>query len=806
MTAQGMPARIAATTRSIEPWVLPVTLMGSLVVLLVPVPGVVMDLLLAANVTVSVLILMTTITIASPQQFSSLPTLLLTTTLSRLVLNVASTRLILLEGGTKGLDAAGGVIRAFGSFVAGDNILVGGVMFGIMVIIQFVVITKGSSRISEVAARFTLDGLPGRQMAIDSDLHAGLIDQPEAIRRREAVYRQADFFGAMDGAGKYVRGDAVAGVLITMINILGGLAIGVIQHGMNPAEAVDVFTKLTIGDGLVSQIPAFLISLGAGLVVTRSSSESDIGREMTGQLFGESRTLISTAALLTILAFLGLPKMPLLSVAAIMGLGAWVLSRRPPAMSEMGGTPAPIPKSFETRQERSAKPPRVTDMKEKDRPAAISGETAAQPAAAGAPGKPNVIKSTAPEGAMTDWLRVDAMELAIGYRLIALADPVRGGDLLERLGRVRQRVARELGMIAPQVAIRDDLALQPQEYRIAIRGLTVAGGVAYPGRLLAIVPPGMTEVPEGREGQDPATRKPAVWIAAEGRQAAELAGCRIKEASAVVMDHLAEVIIHHSDELLSREQVIQLIERVRLGSASLVDEVVPNLIRIGEIQKVLQNLLRERVSILDMETILESLALAAVATRDPEELTEHARRALSRRLVQPYLASDGHLNVVMLDKTVENRLAAAVDQSTRPEMALGLNWSRQLVAAIGAAAGRLTEQGHPPILVVGTVVRRLVRDLTHADLPGLVVLGQQEIPRDTPVDNIATVAPAAFEETAESGSETDPTHRAGHDLRTLAEAPGGAIPPPHVWPAARGGRAPGTAARQTTRATDDRTS
>ncbi len=800
MTAQGMPARIAATTRSIEPWVLPVTLMGSLVVLLVPVPGAVMDLLLAANVTISVLILMTTISIGSPQQFSSLPTLLLTTTLSRLVLNVASTRLILLEGGTRGLDAAGGVIKAFGSFVAGDNILVGAVMFGIMVIIQFVVITKGSSRISEVAARFTLDGLPGRQMAIDSDLHAGLIDQAEAVRRREAVYRQADFFGAMDGAGKYVRGDAVAGVLITMINILGGLAIGIVQHGMSPAEAVEVFTKLTIGDGLVSQIPAFLISLGAGLVVTRSSSESDIGREMTGQLFGESRTLISAAVLLTILAFLGLPKLPLLSVAVILGVGAWVLKGSAASVAESNTKSSALQKPVDAKQDKPAKPAQIAATPQ-ERKTTATAETAATPNAT-AGGKPAAIKSSAPEAAVTDWLRVDAMELSIGYRLIALADPGRSGDLLERLGRVRQRVARELGMIAPQVAIRDDLALQPQEYRIAIRGVTVAGGVSYPGRLLAIVPPGLTEVPEGREGLDPATDKPAVWITAEGKQAAELAGCKVKEASAVIMDHLAEVIIHHADELLSRDQVIQLIERVRLGSASLVDEVVPNLIRVGEIQKVLQNLLRERVSILDMETILEALALAAVATRDPEELTEHARRALSRRLVQPYLGSDGHLNVVMLDKSVENRLAAAVDQSTRPETALGLDWSRQLVAAIGAAAGRLTEQGRPPILVVGSLVRRLVRDLTHTDLPGLVVLAQQEIPRDTPVDNIATVAPAGFEEADRSDAQR--TAAFNDETRLTASAPASSIPAPHAWPAARGGRTHATAQFRTTRNTGDR--
>lgn len=781
MANSSMHGRIAATTRTIEPWILPVTLMGALVVLLVPVPAVVMDLLLAANVTMSVLILMTTITIASPQQFSSFPTLLLTTTLTRLVLNVASTRLILLEGGTRGLDAAGGVIKAFGSFVAGDNILVGGVMFGIMVIIQFVVITKGSSRISEVAARFMLDGLPGRQMAIDSDLHAGLIDQTEAVRRREEVYRQADFFGAMDGAGKYVRGDAVAGVLITFINIAGGLAIGIIQHGMSPAQAVDIFTKLTIGDGLISQIPAFLISLGAGLIVTRSSSASDIGREMTGQLFGQSRTLFAASGLLTILAFLGLPKLPMLSLAIIMGIGGWMLHKtQVDTEEEERSATGPVPALASARPQAvrvdAAAPVPVKPIPQK---------TVAEPAPPAAGQKPAPVKAASTETPVAEWLRVDAMELAIGYRLIALADPNRGGDLLERLQRVRQRVARELGMIAPQVAIRDDLGLQPQEYKIAIRGVTVASGISYPGRLLAIIPPGLTEVPEGREGQDPASGQPAVWIAAEGRQAAELAGCRVKEAAAVVMDHLLEVIMGHADELLSRDQVMQLLERVRATSSSLVDEVVPNMIRVGEVQKVLQNLLRERVSILDMETVLESLALAAVATRDPEELTEHARRSLSRRLVQPYLGTDGHLRVVMLDKSVEMRLSAAVDHATRPETALGLAWSRELVAAIGAAAARLTEQGRAPVLVVGGLVRRLVRDLTHTDLPTLVVLAQQEIPRDTLVDNIATVTPAGFD--TDQPADSGPNHPLiSNPVKTVDYNAPSAVPPPHVLNRGRG--------------------
>lgn len=771
--------RLISTSRQIEPWLLPLTLIGALIVLIVPVPGFVMDMLLAGNVTLAVLILMTTISISTPQQFSSFPTLLLTTTLTRLVLNVASTRLILLEGGSRGLDAAGGVIRAFGSYVAGDNILVGGVMFGIMVIIQFVVITKGSSRISEVAARFMLDGLPGRQMAIDSDLHAGLIDQATAMRRREELYRQADFFGAMDGAGKYVRGDAVAGVMITLINIAGGIAIGVVQYRMSPVEAMDVFTKLTIGDGLVSQIPAFLISLGAGLVVTRSSSESDIGHEMTDQLFGQSRTLISAAGFLAILAFFGLPKIPLLSLSAILATGAWVLRRADTYANHesLAGQAPQLTKSHTVKplipsaqmQQKIAAGPTVNASSPEDFPSA----------------RPEQVTPTAVKPAdqnLNEWLRVDAMELTIGYRLISLADQTRGGDLLDRLQRVRQRVARELGMIAPQVAIRDDLALNPQEYRIGIRGVTIAIGATYPGRLLAVLPSGLQDMPEGRQVTDPVTGQPAVWIVSEGRKAAELSGCRIKEAAAVMIDHLAEVIISHADELLSRDQVMQLLERVKTTSSTLVEEVVPNLLRVGEIQKVLQNLLRERVSILDMETILESLALAAVATREPEELTDHVRRSLSRRLVQPYLGPDGHLQVVMLDKSVEMRLAAAVDQATRPETALGLSWTRELVVAIGTATVRLTEQGRAPVLVVGGLVRRLVRDLTHADLPGLIVLAQQEIPRDTPVDNLATIAPAGMAgQTLSDEQEMDSQPLKNVSFGLHADRNPAVPPPPHAW-------------------------
>jgi flagellar biosynthesis protein FlhA len=674
--------------------VLPVTIVGAILVFVIPVPPVVLDLLLSANISLAVLVLLTTLAIRTPQEFSAFPTILLTTTLTRLVLNVATARLILTRGGEHGLEAAGGVIRAFGEFVAGDQVLVGAILFVILVVIQFVVITKGATRISEVAARFMLDGLPGRQMAIDADLHAGLIDQHEAHRRRDAVYRQADFFGAMDGAGKFVRGDAVAGVIITLVNIGAGLFLGMVNHGMSLGEAVNVFTKLTIGDGLVSQVPAFLISLAAGLIVTRSSSESDLGRDVTGQLFGRREVLGVAAAFLVLLSFTALPKVPLLTLAGALGAGAFWVGTRPAAVEEP--------------------PPEV------EADVAPSGEP--------------------PSERMEDLLHVDPLELEIGYRLIALAEPTRGGDLLDRLRAIRHRVARDLGLIVPQVRIRDEIGLGPHEYRLKIRGTVVGQGVAYAGRLLAVPPAGLVSRPDGRDGVDPVTGQPAVWIHADGREVAELAGCRILEASAVVTGHFVEIVLGHADELMTREQVDRLLERARATSPNLVDEVVPGLLRAGELQRVLQNLLRERVSIRDLETILETLAVHAGKIKDTDALTESVRQGLARRITEQYRGPDGRLRVVTLARDVDARLAAAGTQTeTRPDAALGVDMARSLVRAVAAAVGPLIEAGFPPVVLGSAEARPVLKDLTRTDLPRLVVLSQREIPRDTPVEVFGTV-------------------------------------------------------------------
>ena len=688
---------------------LPATIIGAILVFIVPVPPGVLDLLQAANITLAVLVLLTTLAIRSPQDFSAFPTVLLTTTLTRLVLNVATTRLVLTRGGEHGLEAAGGVIRAFGEFVAGDKVIVGAILFLILVVIQFVVITRGATRISEVAARFMLDGLPGRQMAIDADLHAGLIDQHEAHRRRDAVYRQADFFGAMDGAGKFVRGDAVAGVLITAVNIIAGLLLGVFSYGMPLGEAVNVFTKLTIGDGLVSQVPAFLISLAAGLVVTRSSSETDIGLDVVSQLFGRRDVMAAAAVFLALLAFTGLPWAPMLTLSAALGVGAYF---------------AGAPRGFSRSESSSA----VENAPKHTHSTPLHSSTSIQPG------------TEPPSERVEDLLHVDLLELEIGYRLITLAEPTRGGDLLDRLRTIRHRVARELGLIVPQVRIHDEIGLGPHEYRLKIRGTVVGQGVAYARYLLAVPPAGLVSRPDGRDGVDPVTGQPAVWIHADGREIAELSGCRLLEASTVVAGHFGEIVLAHADELMTREQVERLLARARTTTPALVDEVVPSLLRAGELQRILQNLLRERVSIRDLETILETLAVRAGQVKDADTLTELVRQGLARRITEPYRGVDGRLRVVSLSRSVDARLAAAGGQSdTQPTAALGSDTARGLIRAVAEAVAPLVEGGYPPVVLASAPARPVLKDLTRADLPRLVVLSHREIPRDTPVEVLGTV-------------------------------------------------------------------
>ncbi|MGE3780600.1 MAG: flagellar biosynthesis protein FlhA, partial [Pirellulaceae bacterium] len=598
---------------------LPLSIIASLFVILVPLPAGMLDLLLAGNITVALIVLLTTIYVRTPLEFSIFPSMLLATTLGRLVLNVASTRLILTQGGELGLQAAGGVIQGFGEFVAGNNAVVGLVIFIIIIVIQFVVITKGATRISEVAARFALDGMPGRQMAIDADLNAGAIDETEAQRRRLEITQQADFYGAMDGASKFVRGDAIAGILITIINILGGLVIGVVQSGMTVTEAAEVFTKLTIGDGLVSQVPALLISLAAGLLVTRSTQKTNLPVEFVQQLLSRPRALAVAGAFLGMMVFTSLPRVPLVTIGGGCAALAILLRRQ-------------------REQERRTE--------------------AAQARAATAEQKK-------PEERIEDYLAIDPMELEIGVALIRLADPSRGGDLLPRITGVRQSVAGEVGIVLPKVRIRDNMRLNDRQYRIKILNNVVADGLVYPERLMAMESGITTGKIPGETTRDPAFGQPAVWIEPGLRERAEMLGYTTVEPAAVLATHLKEVVRQNADELLTRDATKKLIDELKKTSPAVVDELIPGVMKLAEVQQVLQMLLREQVSIRQLSVILETLGDYAPRTKDPVWLTEYTRHRLARTICTRYRDAEGRLFVITLDPALEDRIVAGIDHSDR---------------------------------------------------------------------------------------------------------------------------------------------
>jgi flagellar biosynthesis protein FlhA len=672
-----------------------VGLIASVLVILLPLPAELMDVLLTINIAISVIMLLTTIYVRTPLEFSIFPSLLLATTLFRLVLNVATTRLILTHAQTDGLWAAGGVIKTFGEFVAGDRIVVGLIIFAIIVLIQFIVITKGATRISEVAARFALDGMPGRQMAIDADLNAGIIDEHEAQRRRTEITRQADFFGAMDGASKFVRGDAIAAIVITLINIVGGLFIGMIEGGMRLADAASIFTKLTIGDGLVSQVPAFLISIAAGLLVTRSSYDTNLPSEFLKQLFSRPQALAVAGAFLGILVFTNLPRIPLLLIgASCVGL-AINLSRR-------------------TSQTKA-------------------GEAAKQQAQAAKPKEERV----------EDFLAIDPMEVEIGVGLIRLADPKRGGDLLERIQRVRQHVAADIGIILPKVRIRDNMRLAQNQYRIKVADMPVAEGTIYPTHFLAM-DSGMTngKIP-GIATKDPAFGTPAVWIEHGVRDRAEMQGYTVVEPNSVIATHLTETVRKHADEILTRDAAKHLVNELKQTAPAVVEELIPGVLKLNEVQQILQLLLREGVPIRQLSAILETLGDYAARTKDPILLTEYVRHRLARTISTKYRGSDGTLYVATLDPALEDRIRAGFDHNDK---GLFIRMSPQAVEItcklIANEVNRLTAANHPPIVLVSPQIRAAVKQLTAAHLPQLIVLSYNEITRDTRIESMAMITDA----------------------------------------------------------------
>lgn len=667
--------------------VLPVAIIASVLVILVPLPPALMDILLAGNIALSVLVLLTTIYVRTPLDFNIFPTLLLATTLARLVLNVATTRLILTHAGKQGMGAAGEVITAFADFVAGEGkIVVGLIIFIIIVVIQFVVITKGATRISEVAARFALDGMPGKQMAIDADLNAGIIDEREAQRRREEITQQADFYGAMDGASKFVRGDAIAGIVITLINVLGGLVIGMAEYGLPFSDAAALYTRLTIGDGLVSQVPAFLVSLAAGLLVTRSTQRSNLPEQFLGQLFSRPQALAVTGGFLAILVMTDLPRTPLLMLGgACLGMSRLI-----------------------TQQENRKKE--------------AADKTAAEATKAPA------------EERIEDYLAVDPMEIEIGVGLIRLADPKRGGDLLERIQRVRQNVAGEIGVIMPKVRIRDNMRLEPNEYRIKIADMPIAHDRVEPALLLAIDSGAITRPIDGIAAKDPAFGTDARWIHPSRQDEAEMLGYTVVEPGAVIATHMTEVCRRHADEILTRDAAKHLVEELKTSQPAVVGELIPGVMSLPEVQAVLHLLLREQISIRQLGLILETLGDYAPRTKDPILLTEYVRHRLARQICTRYRNAERQLHVVAVDPAMEDRIRAGFEHTER---GLFIRMSPQAVEAtcrsVATQLNKLAAAGHSAIVLVSPQIRAAFKQLTENHLPQLTVLSFNEVTRDTEV-------------------------------------------------------------------------
>jgi flagellar biosynthesis protein FlhA len=677
----------------INEFVLPVAIIGCLLVFLVPIPGALLDVLLAANIAIGLVILLTTLHVRTPLEFSVFPTVLLATTLARLVLNVATTRLILMKADTVGLSAAGNVVRQFGQYVSGDRLIVGLVMFTIIFVIQMLVITKGATRISEVAARFALDGIPGRQLAIDADLNAGVIDQSEAQQRRALLTRQADFYGAMDGASKFVRGDAVASVVITLINIVGGLFLGVVQGGMGLANATEVYTKLTIGDGLVSQIPALLISLAAGLLVTRGSESSNLPVEFLRQLFTRPQVLVVAGSFLALLVFSDLPTIPL----ALLASGCFGL-----AFVQRGQTrPASTP-THTMNKEVKAKRKRV--------------ERAAR---------------------IEDFLQVEPVELELGLSLVPLANSARGGDLLARITRIRQTVAVDLGLVLPSVRVRDNLALDQQAYRIKIAGNAVAQGTLPVEGAVVLPQSGISSrvltggLPVGRPGVDRRARLIPLERVAE----AKASGCDVIPPAELISRHLRNVVDEFSHELLTREATHQLIEEAKRTSPTIVAEIIPDVLKLSEVQQVLRGLLREGIPIRPLSVILEALGDHAPHTHDVDELIELVRRRLARTISARYQSSDGCLHVVRLDPSFEKQLASGAGDST----ALTPPQSSKFQSILQRSLRRLTTENRLPILLTSSELRVAVRRLARAAVPDIIVLGQDEVASDAQVRSVEII-------------------------------------------------------------------
>ncbi len=654
-----------------------------LVVMIIPLPSILLDFLLALNITVAVTILLIAMYTLKPLDFFVFPPLLLVTTLFRLSLNVASTRLILLHG-NEGAMAAGRVIKSFGSFVVGGNYVVGVIVFIILVIVNFVVITKGATRIAEVAARFTLDGMPGKQMSIDADLNAGLIDENEAKERRRTITREAEFHGSMDGAAKFVRGDAIAGIIITIINIIGGFIIGVFQQHMSVLNAAQNYTLLTVGDGLVSQIPALTISTAAGIVVSRAASEGTMGKDF-GKLFSKYPKPIYLSALTVFLFGLipGLPHIPFIILSIIIGISVYLFEK----------------KKEELKDEK-------IEVKKKE--AVDEG--------------PEPVEHL---------LMIDPLELEVGYGLIALVDREQGGKFLDRVRSIRRQFAVEMGMVIPPIHIRDNLQLNSSEYQILLKGVKIAGSELMVNHYLAMDPGDATRKIEGIETKEPAFNIPACWIPEERKEEAKLAGYTVVDDATIMATHLTEVLRKHSSELLGRQEVQNLLDNLSKTYPKAVEELVPNLLSLGAVQKVLQNLLEERISIRDLLTIVETLADCAPLTKDPDLLTEYVRNKMSRSFISPHIGEDGYLKLITMSQNVEDILIKGIQKTEHGSyLSVDPNIADSIISSIKKEAEKAMSKNIQPILLTTPLIRRHLRKMIEYFVPSLMVLSQSELLSD----------------------------------------------------------------------------
>jgi flagellar biosynthesis protein FlhA len=671
---------------------------GVILLLILPISPFLLDILLAFNIAISLLVFLVIMYLRDPSDFTGFPTILLCVTLFRLGLNVASTRLILLDG------SAGQIIEAFGSFVVRGNYVVGLIVFAILILINFVVITKGAGRIAEVAARFTLDAMPGKQMAIDAELNAGVIGDERARERRRKVEQEADFYGSMDGASKFVRGDAIAAVLITLINIFGGFAIGIFQMEMSASESVERFTLLSIGDSLVSQIPALITSTAAGILVTRGVSKTNLGDELSQQLLTYPRALGILSVLLGFMSIVpGMPFVPFMLLACGAGYAARLLSQRD------------VMAALDLKSEGA----------DSGHPSGQSNETGAEQAS-------DEIESL---------LRLDTLQMELGYGLVSLADARKGGDLLKRVSGVRRNFAQEIGILVPPVKLRDNLQLNSNEYRILLKGLEVGKGVVYPQLSLAMNATESEFVPEGEATVEPVFGLPAVWISDAYRRDCERHGYTVVDGPSVLVTHLSEVIKRHCHEILTRQDVQKLLDNLRETHAAVVNELVPDKLSVGHVQRILRNLLAENVSIRNLSGVLESISDYSEVTKNVDELSEFARRALAETLNHPFVNDAGNLNAITLDPRLEQELAKGLTQSSQElSLIVDPDLAQKLIAQLSQAMKSMIAHGHQPLLLCAPPLRLALRRFIAATLNELTVLSYSEISPLASVERSATIS------------------------------------------------------------------